>query len=56
MLFLEVIHNVNVASSYNALHIAAELGITRVVQASSVNVIGLGVPLVSESTYSIKFI
>jgi nucleoside-diphosphate-sugar epimerase len=38
----EIIHNVNVVSSYNAIKVAAELGITRVVQASSVNVIGLG--------------
>ncbi|KAF8590216.1 NAD(P)-binding protein [Ramaria rubella] len=37
----EVIHNINVVSSYNALKIAADRGIRRVVQASSVNVIGL---------------
>jgi len=37
----EVIHYINVVSSYNALKIAADLGIKRVSQASSVNVIGL---------------
>lgn len=35
-----VVHNNNVVSSYNALRAAAELGITRVCQASSVNAIG----------------
>lgn len=35
------VHNNNVTSSYNALRAAAELGIRRVCQASSVNAIGL---------------
>jgi UDP-glucose 4-epimerase len=35
------VHNNNVTSSYNALRAAAELGIKRVCQASSVNAIGL---------------
>jgi NAD(P)-dependent dehydrogenase (short-subunit alcohol dehydrogenase family) len=35
------VHNVNVTASYNVLSAAAELGITRVVQTSSVNAIGL---------------
>ena len=35
-----VVHNGNVVGSYNALRAAAELGMTRVVQASSVNAIG----------------
>ncbi len=35
-----VIHNNNVVSSYNALRAAAELGIGRVCQASSINAIG----------------
>ncbi len=35
-----VVHNNNVVGSYNALRAAAELGITRVCQASSVNAIG----------------
>ncbi|MEM7801316.1 MAG: NAD(P)-dependent oxidoreductase [Chloroflexota bacterium] len=35
-----IVHNNNVASSYNALRAAAELGITRVCQASSINAIG----------------
>ncbi|KAL7010295.1 hypothetical protein EMMF5_000316 [Cystobasidiomycetes sp. EMM_F5] len=35
-----LIHNTNVVSSYNALHAAASLGITRVVQLSSINAIG----------------
>lgn len=34
------VHNDNVAGSYNALRLAAELGIARVCQASSVNAIG----------------
>lgn len=37
----QVIHNNNVVGSYNALRAAVEVGITRVVQASSVNAIGL---------------
>lgn len=36
-----VVHNNNVVASYNALSAAAELGILKVVQASSVNAIGL---------------
>ncbi|MGK9166275.1 NAD-dependent epimerase/dehydratase family protein [Inquilinus limosus] len=36
-----VIHNNNVVGSYNALRAAVEVGITRIVQASSVNAIGL---------------
>ena len=36
-----VVHNNNVVSSYNVLYAAAELGIARVVQSSSVNAIGL---------------
>ena len=35
------VHNNNVTASYNVLSAAAELGITRVVQSSSVNAIGL---------------
>jgi len=35
-----VVHNNNVVGSYNALRIAAELGIQRVCQASSINAIG----------------
>ncbi|GAA1686595.1 NAD-dependent epimerase/dehydratase family protein [Microbacterium lacus] len=35
------VHNTNVTSSYNVLSAAAELGIRRVVQASSVNAIGM---------------
>jgi nucleoside-diphosphate-sugar epimerase len=35
-----VVHNTNVTSSYNALNIAIELGMTRVCLASSVNAIG----------------
>ena len=35
-----VVHNGNVVGSYNALRAAAELGMTRVCQASSVNAIG----------------
>jgi len=35
-----VVHNNNVVGSYNALRAAAEVGITRMVQASSVNAIG----------------
>lgn len=35
-----IIHNNNVVSSYNALRAAAELGIDRVCQASSINAIG----------------
>lgn len=34
------VHNANVASSYNALRAAAEVGIARVCQASSINAIG----------------
>jgi UDP-glucose 4-epimerase len=36
-----VVHNNNVVSSYNALRLAAQLGIRRVCQASSVNAAGL---------------
>jgi UDP-glucose 4-epimerase len=36
----QVVHNNNVVGSYNALRAAAELGITHVCQASSVNAIG----------------
>lgn len=36
-----VVHNNNVVGSYNALRAAVEVGITRIVQASSVNAIGL---------------
>jgi nucleoside-diphosphate-sugar epimerase len=36
----EVVHDNNVVSSYHALHAAAEAGISRVCQASSVNAIG----------------
>ena len=35
-----VVHNNNVVGSYNALRVAAELGIKRVCQASSINAIG----------------
>lgn len=35
-----VVHNLNVVSSYNALCVAVELGLTRIVLASSVNAIG----------------
>jgi UDP-glucose 4-epimerase len=35
------VHNVNVVSSYNVLKTAADLGIKRIVQASSVNATGL---------------
>ena len=35
-----VVHNNNVVGSYNALRVAAELGIQRVCQASSINAIG----------------
>jgi len=35
-----VVHNNNVVSSYNALRAAAELGISRVCQASSINAVG----------------
>ncbi|MBC8336180.1 MAG: NAD(P)-dependent oxidoreductase [Anaerolineales bacterium] len=35
-----IVHNNNVVSSYNALRAAAELGINRVCQASSINAIG----------------
>ncbi|EIW67766.1 hypothetical protein TREMEDRAFT_17420, partial [Tremella mesenterica DSM 1558] len=38
---LQQVHNSNVAMSYNALSIAADLGIERVVLASSVNSIGM---------------
>lgn len=36
-----IVHNNNVTGSYNALRAAIEAGITRIVQASSVNAIGL---------------
>ncbi|WP_211230341.1 NAD-dependent epimerase/dehydratase family protein [Inquilinus limosus] len=36
-----IVHNNNVVGSYNALRAAVEVGITRIVQASSVNAIGL---------------
>ena len=36
-----VVHNNNVVGSYNAMRAAIEVGITRIVQASSVNAIGL---------------
>ncbi len=36
----DIVHNNNVVSSYNALRAAAELGIDRVCQASSINAIG----------------
>jgi len=36
----QVVHNNNIASSYNALLAAAELGIERICQASSINAIG----------------
>lgn len=36
-----IVHNNNVAGSYNAMRAAIEVGITRIVQASSVNAIGL---------------
>jgi|SRR5579859_3474277 len=36
-----VVHNNNVVSSYNALRAAAELGLKRVCQASSINAIGM---------------
>lgn len=35
------VHNVNVTSSYNVLRTAADLGVRRIVQASSVNAVGL---------------
>jgi len=37
---VHIIHNTNVVMSWNALRAAAELGITRVAQASSINAIG----------------
>ncbi|MGF6232763.1 nucleoside-diphosphate-sugar epimerase [Inquilinus ginsengisoli] len=36
-----IVHNNNVTGSYNALRAAIEVGVTRIVQASSVNAIGL---------------
>ena len=42
MLTWKKIHNANTSMSYNALTVAGELGINRVVMASSVNAIGLG--------------
>ncbi len=36
-----VVHNVNVTSNYNVIRTAADKGITRIVQASSVNAVGL---------------
>jgi nucleoside-diphosphate-sugar epimerase len=36
-----IVHNNNVTGSYNAMRAAIEVGITRIVQASSVNAIGL---------------
>lgn len=36
-----IVHNNNVTGSYNAMRAAVEVGITRIVQASSVNAIGL---------------
>ena len=36
-----MVHNVNVTSSYNLLAIACEFGVKRLVQASSVNAVGL---------------
>ncbi len=36
-----LVHNINVVASYNALCVAVELGIGRVIMASSVNAIGL---------------
>lgn len=36
-----IVHNNNVTGSYNALRAAVEVGMTRIVQASSVNAIGL---------------
>ncbi|RFA23217.1 NAD-dependent epimerase/dehydratase family protein [Subtercola boreus] len=37
----QLVHNTNVVASYNALTVAAELGISRLLMASSVNAIGL---------------
>lgn len=39
---MKVMYTTNTSMSYNALLIAAELGIKRVVMASSVNAIGMG--------------
>jgi len=36
-----LVHNINVTSTYNVLYTAAKLGVKRIVQASSVNVMGL---------------
>ena len=44
-------HNSNVIISWNILHASAELGITRVTQASSINVI----PLIYSQQYRFKY-
>ena len=36
-----LVHNINVTSTYNVLHTASQRGVKRIVQASSVNAIGL---------------
>lgn len=46
-----VVHNHNVASSYNALRAAIELGISRICQASSVNALGLSFSRVPRFDY-----
>jgi nucleoside-diphosphate-sugar epimerase len=47
----QVVHNNNVVGSYNALRTAAELGIRRVCQASSVNALGLSYSRASRFDY-----
>jgi nucleoside-diphosphate-sugar epimerase len=46
-----IVHNNNVVTSYNALRAAAEVGITRVCQASSVNAIGMSYSRVPQYAY-----
>lgn len=46
-----VVHNTNVVGSYNAMRAAIEVGITRIVQASSVNAIGLSFSRVGRFDY-----
>lgn len=46
-----VVHNHNVAASYNAMRAAIELGITRICQASSVNALGLSFSRVPRFDY-----
>lgn len=46
-----LVHNHNVAASYNAMRAAIELGITRICQASSVNALGLSFSRVPRFDY-----